>query len=83
MTPQEANPAGHARTKDEPPFVPSMTPGPDDRRRTYGRRVGDRFPAHEPNAAVEMAKGIVAIAAAAFTVSVLVMVAIWLFCSIF
>lgn len=83
MTPQEANPAGHARAETQSPFAPSMTPGPDDRRRSYGRRVGDRFPGREQNAAVEMAKGIVAIAAATFTVSVLLMVAIWLFCSLF
>lgn len=83
MTPQEANPAGHGRSEGQPPFTPTMTPAPDDRRRAYGRRVGDRFPAHPLNPAVEMAKGIVAIAAAAFAVAVLLMVAVWLFCSLF
>jgi hypothetical protein len=60
-----------------------MTPGPDDLRRSYGRRVGDRFPGQPPNHAVELAKGIAAMAGAIFIVSVLSMVAFWLFRSMY
>ncbi|MCW2883221.1 MAG: hypothetical protein QOE54_2054 [Streptosporangiaceae bacterium] len=77
MTPQEANPAGHHAQP------PTMAPGADDRRRSYGRRVGDRFPVHSPNRAVELAKGITAMAGAAFAVAVLLMVAVWLCRSLF
>jgi hypothetical protein len=83
MTPQEANPAGNVWHGGQTNRPPSMTPEPDDRRRSYGRRVGDRFPAHPPNRAVELAKGIAAMAAAAFAVAVLLMVAVWLFRSMF
>ena len=54
MTPQDANPAGYGRADGQPPFVPTMTPGPDDRRRSYGRRVGDRFPALAEVSAAEV-----------------------------
>jgi hypothetical protein len=60
-----------------------MTPSMDDRRRGYGRRVGDRFPVNPPNRAVELAKGITAMAGAAFAVAVLLMVAVWLCRSLF
>jgi hypothetical protein len=77
MTSQETNPAG------QPADPPAITSATDDRRRTYGRRVGDRFPVHSPNRAVELAKGITAMAGAAFAVVVLLMVAVWLCWSMF